>query len=391
MQRTTRTLRIPFYLSLLALAACGGGGGGGGNGGGSDGASASTATGVFKDGNVEGVEYRSGEQSGITDADGTFVYEVGETVTFSLGGVTIGTVEGREVVTPLEMVDGASVSDDAILNRVRFLLLLDSDGDPDNGIQVSDGVRSMAEGWGNIDFTTNDLAAELTDIANDVASVDGDGTIPPAADAENHFTGTVRCVASGLFVGTYDGDSNGRLALRIDVDTGNVFGGGYSVSNDSIIGLSSTSALTLDQQRAFVSGLTSGGGSFSGELGSLDSLTGILAIGPDTDGTFEAARVAGDLDTTFRYSALFEGDEDGAYAFNIDDDGNVAGIAYYPKRDVTAAITGRLVGTTLSATDTDGASISGPLNTSVGTVSGAWSNSDRGTSGTFGGDGCRLN
>jgi len=44
----------------------------------------------------------------VTSADGSFEYTVGEPVTFSVGGVTLGRNDGKAVVTPLDLVDNGS-------------------------------------------------------------------------------------------------------------------------------------------------------------------------------------------------------------------------------------------------------------------------------------------
>ena len=112
-----------------ALSACGGGGGG-----------SNTATGIFKDSNVGGMTYTSGSITGVTGADGSFTYERGQPVTFSLGGVVIGTADGKEVVTPVDLVASGSSTSPEVLNIVRFFIMLDSDADPSNGISISPEV-----------------------------------------------------------------------------------------------------------------------------------------------------------------------------------------------------------------------------------------------------------
>ena len=91
--------------AVLALAGCGGGGGGGGGSGSVGGAS--LATGNLVDAPVAGVSYQtSSGLSGMTGIDGSFSYKSGDTVTFTVLGVTLGrsvTVPGNGVVTPLSI------------------------------------------------------------------------------------------------------------------------------------------------------------------------------------------------------------------------------------------------------------------------------------------------
>ena len=126
-----------YLLLVVFLAACGGGGG-----------SAPAAiipppamsAGVFLDSAVAGLTYQSGSNSpGTTDENGTFMYTPGETLTFSVGGVVIGTLpDGALVVTPLDF--GAAAE-----NIARFLQTLDEDGDPSNGIDITAAAAALAE------------------------------------------------------------------------------------------------------------------------------------------------------------------------------------------------------------------------------------------------------
>jgi len=101
-----------------------------------------TETGVFLDSAVQGISYVSGGVSGITDANGTFTYEVGSVVRFMIGDVVIGEAPGQSVITPIDLVSGSDASHPTVINIVCFLLTLDEDGNPDNGIQISEAVRN---------------------------------------------------------------------------------------------------------------------------------------------------------------------------------------------------------------------------------------------------------
>jgi len=69
--------------SALALSACG-----------SSNDSPGTMTGVLSDSYVKGVSYTtSSNGSGTTGANGEFNYKSGDTVTFKIGEVTLGTVD----------------------------------------------------------------------------------------------------------------------------------------------------------------------------------------------------------------------------------------------------------------------------------------------------------
>lgn len=136
---------IPLIL-MLVLCGCSGGGGSQSNvpAGDNTTGNSSVLTGVFSDSPVQGLHFETATQSGLTDANGRFRYQAGETVTFSLGATTIGSAPGAPEVTPLDVVGATDVDDaearglmDRLTNILLFLQSLDRDQDPDNGIDLS--------------------------------------------------------------------------------------------------------------------------------------------------------------------------------------------------------------------------------------------------------------
>ena len=125
-------------LVVPMFAACGGGGGG----------STEppriqpppvTEVGVFIDSPVEGITYQSGSNApGTTNAEGMFVYEVGQTLSFSVGGVRLGSLpDGKSLVTPYDFGVAAE-------NIARLLQTLDADGDHLNGIDLTAASAALA-------------------------------------------------------------------------------------------------------------------------------------------------------------------------------------------------------------------------------------------------------
>ena len=153
-------MKIPQYktltliFTLFMLSACGGG---------SSGSSEDNrSSGVFVDSNVAGLAYTTATLSGITSANGVFRYAAGETVTFSIGGIIIGSAEGTSTITPMDLVPSAtSVSDEQVLNIARFLQTLDDNGDPNDGITISAAVSAAAINY-SVDFSLS-----LDDFASD--------------------------------------------------------------------------------------------------------------------------------------------------------------------------------------------------------------------------------
>lgn len=137
--RARRWLPRASGIALAAtLAACGGGGG--------TSPASTTSVATFIDAKVEGLAFRSASHSGRTDRNGNFAYKPGETVTFSIGNMVLGSVTptGKKV-TPLQLVPGASAATDARVTRIlRVLQTLDQDGNLDNGIQISNWAHELA-------------------------------------------------------------------------------------------------------------------------------------------------------------------------------------------------------------------------------------------------------
>jgi len=98
-------------------------------------------TGVFLDSPVEGLNYETESRSGKTDANGEFDFIAGKNITFSIGGFTLPAVQAANIVTPLTIFDTDDVNDPRVQDLARLLQSMDSDGNLDNGIQLSATVE----------------------------------------------------------------------------------------------------------------------------------------------------------------------------------------------------------------------------------------------------------
>ena len=134
-------------LSLLSLAvaavlaACGGGD------------DPAPTTGVFLDSAVEGLEVAAGSAARTrTNAQVEFSCMQGDTVSFSIGGVALGSTACAAVVTPLQLAGVGEAKDARVVNRLLALQLLDEDNDPSNGIRITEAVRTALAG-SKLDFS----------------------------------------------------------------------------------------------------------------------------------------------------------------------------------------------------------------------------------------------
>ena len=175
----------------LPLAGCLGGGGG------SDDETAS-ASGVFVDSPVAGLNYSGSSTAATTTGDnGEFSYQPGETLTFAIGDLQLGSASGAEVLTPLDIVDGAvDASDQRVANILVLLQSLDADGDLNNGIQLTAQIRDAVSAVGalELDQSTADFRAAITDLIDDLETAGAFSDTDPrpraivdAADAQAHF------------------------------------------------------------------------------------------------------------------------------------------------------------------------------------------------------------
>ena len=108
--------------------------------------------GVFLDSAVAGVNYiTSSGLAGVTDTNGTFYYNPGDTVSFTLGDVSLGSVIGSAKLTPVEVMGASGTADPKVINLSRLLQTLDADGDPSNGINIEASTQTALKGKA-IDF-----------------------------------------------------------------------------------------------------------------------------------------------------------------------------------------------------------------------------------------------
>ena len=191
-------------------------------------------SGRFLDSAVTNLDYHTPSRSGTTDSRGRFEFQQGETVTFAIGGVTLGGAEGQAIVTPvnLDLTTTASTTTPWVQNIARFLLALDQDGNPGNGIMISDAVKTAAKGWSAVDFTSADFDTEIADILASAGTADGrSATLPANGEAREHLENSIYCSYGGAFSGNYSfsSGSSGQWILSVDPQDGGI--GGFLIDN----------------------------------------------------------------------------------------------------------------------------------------------------------------
>lgn len=175
--------------SAAGLTACGGSSGSGS--GGESTPSDSTQTGVFIDSPVGNIGYKTPTLSGVTNEAGEYQFKPGEEVTFFIGDLTFPPVRAAGVVTPLDIAGTTDTSNQMVVNIARLLQSLDTDGDPSNGITISELAKNNAT---QVSFDASDA-----DFASSVATLVQNGgqdttitELVPANQAKAHLEETLK-------------------------------------------------------------------------------------------------------------------------------------------------------------------------------------------------------
>ena len=147
-----RTVLVTQVAAALLLTACGGG---------SNNTSA-TASGRLVAPIVQGVSFSTATTSGVTTAEGGFSCQSGETVTLKVGSVILGTlpctatdkdlldtVSGISADTLIPLMQQAATNPtpnayDKLLNRLAFLIRMDSDQNISNGVSLPSGLANLS-------------------------------------------------------------------------------------------------------------------------------------------------------------------------------------------------------------------------------------------------------
>ena len=147
-----------------ALVGCGGGGGG-------DTPSTPLSpalSGTLVDLGTSGLAYSTPTLSGNTGAAGSYTYRCGiacETITFKIGGITLGTATGAASLSMREFEGGieGGVLSDTTLRRVQLLMALDADADVSNGIAIPSGLATSLSSR-SLDFAASSFDADLASL-----------------------------------------------------------------------------------------------------------------------------------------------------------------------------------------------------------------------------------
>lgn len=166
--------------------------------------------GFFKDSAVEGIEYATETQSGVTSTSGAFNYQEDESVTFSIGDIVLPSAPAKFSMTPIDLVGGEENEESIIVTNIsRLLQTLDFNNDPSDGsIEISQSAIDLASGV-SLDFTDENFGEPGSVSLNYIDSLgrtddDGDPIVMVSAvNARAHLSATVSEITAGLFTADF--------------------------------------------------------------------------------------------------------------------------------------------------------------------------------------------
>ena len=159
-----------------------------------------TVTGKFIDSAVKGLNYTcSSGGSGTTNINGEFTCNSGDTISFSLGNIDLGSVEVQSVITPKDLFPDTVSS----LNLAQLLQTLDSDKDTSNGIDINSTMVGKLDT--NLTFTSESFDGEVME---DLGELIEEGI------AQGHLDESLAALVQGE-----GSDNNTAIATSIDTSS----------------------------------------------------------------------------------------------------------------------------------------------------------------------------
>lgn len=389
--------------------------------------------GKFIDSGVEGLQYKrpSGIDS-LTKTGGSFYYRLGETINFHIGNLNLGTAFGLDTTTPQSIVAfsnqelNTSIYAPEVNNRVRTLMSLDEDNNPNNGIQISESTRNDAQIW-----TTPDFALDETDFNNDFFAATGRNITINKSQAESHFAASLRCSYSGAYRGYQllpDGSEGPLVGVMIQAYDKNIskttspivaLSDGQDIDGDGIFDeflyalgdhdmdtgsytFNETFQFDKDAGRIIGSPLQNVTG--DGESLGYNKVIGTFRQGGQA-GSYVTFRVGEGKNSAYRYTGFGYQNptaEDsladpilGLFSFDIDTKGVIYGLIHDAQTNLEPELNGSIdfsTGVTQINLNLNGNDyiLSGTIDVNTATVHLQWSDSDSNKLGFIDGLGCQL-
>ncbi len=158
-----------------------------------DGPVATEQTGRFVDSAVEGLAYATRTGHGLTNVSGEFTYHLEESITFSIGDIQLPSIEAAELITPLDVFSTDNIMAIEVQNLSRLLQTLDEDGNPDNGIRLTDAAAASASGL-TVDFSSDNFDAMVNNLVANSGSTNT--SLIASSDAIGHLAQTLGVIVT---------------------------------------------------------------------------------------------------------------------------------------------------------------------------------------------------
>jgi para-nitrobenzyl esterase len=166
-------------------------------------------SGVFMNSSVvQGLDYATPSISGVTDTNGTYMYNPGETAVFSVGCLELGSTLGKSPVTLFDLVPTAlSINDQRLINISKFLQSLSTVTDVTTRIVLTDAVKNAICSAGGINFNQSsvDFASDINVI--NVLNATGKSLLSDPQVIANLNSQAIRTTSFGKVAGMYSPDS----------------------------------------------------------------------------------------------------------------------------------------------------------------------------------------
>ncbi|MGH1468329.1 MAG: hypothetical protein ACRBBP_05545 [Bdellovibrionales bacterium] len=121
---------------------------------------------------IEGLTYSTPSGGIQTTGESGLIFCVeGETITFSIGALELATIPCSAGMTIADLAGTENPTDDEAVQLALILLSLDEDGNPDNGIQISDTATGYTGETTTVDLTDPTDVAEVIQEVNPGTSV----------------------------------------------------------------------------------------------------------------------------------------------------------------------------------------------------------------------------
>jgi hypothetical protein len=303
--------------------------------------------------------------------------------------VTIGAVPtAKNLVTPVDLAAQGTGASTHVLNVVRFLMMLDQDGNANNGIQISAAVTAAAASWAPVNFDTADLPTTLGPLIQQASTADGvSHVLPDAATAQAHLRTAFYCTRSGNYSGTFEethlaGDGSGAFTTSVFPD-GSMHSTAYA--SDTLVGfnIQTKNAVSPLLDGTFAQADDSLGVSLQGSFADPAVLSGTYLT--PVGGSFQAvadASVAATYKLVGTYTETFDGG--GPYSapifFGMGDSNHISALAFgeFYGGLALSALAGTVSGSTFTGTASYSYPGNGRPHTFQSPVSGTYSNTASG-------------